>query len=627
MNDGDEGHQVPTDDRRKAAESNPGSTLRSDSSLLVDGWSADGPAGTSTTPTWFGPRAAALAGWWHLPADKQARGVAIIVPPVGRDHVVTTLSLRILAGQLAEAGIATLRFDLQATGDSAGSQYDPAIIEGWQTSIDTAIAEARDVAGPLPVLAVGLRMGALLLALAANGDGIARGLDGVALWDPCLSGKAFLRESRALRHVSLGEVHEREGYVEGMGIELSTVDADALSRLAFPASWDCPVRPLVLHRGAQPARKLASAFALGPLGAEADWLPIEHQEALLEPEWIRPRAPIATSAFIASWCRKVAGEQLAPVRPTIRFVTTRRDSLGRSFTETLIPSIAPASGVRLFGVLTEPAASNGQTAVFLNSSIESHIGPGRMWTELSRLWAERGVSSLRFDLSGIGESGVRVGQPAHATYAPEALSDVIAAVGVICDDDASRVSLIGLCSGAYTAVEAGLHLRPAQVATLNLPARFVPPELMTGKSTSARKGTSLPPLPLRALVRLAWLRKISHRLPNRVFQLLERVGVLASPWAPLSKLAEAGVEVITIAGDTDALSFALGRERELAALQRRGLIWRELPDVDHATIRKQAQRDVMTVLSELVPDALPLPAGRMHSSLTGLAIPRRSTAS
>jgi alpha/beta superfamily hydrolase len=610
---------VPTDARRQAADSNPGSTLRSDASLLVDGWSADGPRGTTTTPTWFGPGAAALAGWWHLPTDKQARAVAIVVSPVGRDHVVTTLSMRILAGQLAQARIATLRFDLQGTGDSAGSQYDPDIIEGWQNSIDTAVAEAREVAGTLPVMAVGLRMGALLLAIAANGDGPARDLEAVALWDPCLSGKAFLRESRALRRVALGEVREREGYVEGMGLELSDRDAGQLGRLTFPKSWDCSVRPLVLHRGEQPSRKLANAFDSPTAGARADWRSVEHQDALLEPEWIRPRAPIAASAGIAAWCADAAGEHLAPVRPKIRFVTTRRDSLGRSFTETLIPSLAPTAGVRLFGVLTEPASPNGQTAVFLNSSIESHIGPGRMWTELSRQWTERGVSSLRFDLSGIGESGVRAGQPPHVTYAPEALSDVMAAVRGVCGDDTSKVSLIGLCSGAYTAVEAGLHLRPAQVATLNLPARFVPPELMTGASTAARKGTSLPPRPLRVLVRLGWLRKLGHKLPNRFFQVLERLGVLASPWTPLSKLADVGVEVIAIAGDTDAAPFSVGRARELAALRRRGLIWRELPDVDHATIRKNAQRDVMAALSELIPAALPLPAGTMQPDLSGAA--------
>jgi alpha-beta hydrolase superfamily lysophospholipase len=591
---------------------NPGSTLRDDADLRVDGWSADGPTDTTTLPTWFGPPEASLAGWWHLPADSKACAVAVIVAPIGRDHVVTTLTLRILAAQLAQAGIATLRFDLQGAGDSAGSQHDPGVVEGWQRSINLALDEARQVADGLPVVAVGLRIGALLLALAVNEP--AQDVDAVVLWDPCISGKSFLRESKAVRRVSLGDMTTREGRVEGMGLELSETDAGHLSNLLFPGIWTSGARPLVLHRGSEPDRRLVDI-----LGTAADWISIKYQTALLEPEWIKPRAPIGTSRDIARWCATTVSGQFATVRPAICLVTTRRDSLGRSFTETLLPSIAPATGARLFGVLTEPAAANGQLAVFLNSSIESHIGPGRMWTELSRLWAERGVSSLRFDLSGIGESGVRADQSPHVTYAPEALSDVVAVLGVVRGNDASKVSLIGLCSGAYTAVEAGLQLLPAQVATLNLPARFVPPELMAGGSTAARKGTSLPPRPLRALLRLQWIRELGHRMPSRFFQVLERLGLVASPWAPLSRLTDAGVEVIAIAGDTDAPPFAAGREREIAGLRRRGLTWRALPNLDHAAIRKDAQHDVMALLSELVPKAFPLPTGTVQPGPTDAA--------
>jgi alpha-beta hydrolase superfamily lysophospholipase len=607
------------------SDQNPGSTLRDDADLFVDGWSADGPADVTTLPTWFGPLESSLAGWWHLPADKKARAVAVIVAPIGRDHVVTTLTLRILAAQLAQAGIATLRFDLQGTGDSAGSQHDAGIVEGWQHSVGLAIDEARKVAEGLPVVAVGLRMGALLLALAINDQ--ERDVDAVALWDPCVSGKSFLRESKALRRLSLGSLTTREGRVEGMGFELSDTDAGLLSRLTFPNTWTSAARPLVLHRGDEPAPRLTES-----LGTAADWMPIHHQDALLEPEWIKPRAPISTSGEIAAWFRAALDDHVSTVQPHIRFKTTRLDPLGRAYTETLIPSIAPASGVRLFGVLTEPASASGQTAVFLNSSIETHIGPGRMWTELSRQWVQNGVRSLRLDMSGIGESGVREGQPAHVTYAPDAVRDVVAAVNAVCGDDVSQVTLIGLCSGAYTAVEAGLHLRPAQVATINLPARFVPPELLAGASTADRLGTSLPARPLRALVRLSWIRRLGHLLPTRFFQLLERLGITTSPWAPLRRLTDAGVEVIFVAGEQDAPPFSNGRDREMAGLRERGLKWRELPGLDHATIRKDAQRDVSEVLCSLVPAGLPLPesAGAPTPSvspvLTSTPIPLSGTA-
>ena len=597
---------MPSTAPQQAPIRNAGATLRDDAELLVEGWSADGPAGTTAEPTWFGPADASLAGWWHLPSDGEARAVAILVAPVGREYVVTTLTMRILAGQLAEAGIATLRFDLPGVGDSAGSQHDEGIIDGWQRSVDIAISEARSAAGGLPVVAVGMRIGALLLALAVSDKDKdnAQDLDALVLWDPCLSGKAFLRESTVLRRVSLGAPTPNGDRVEGMGLDLSGGDASRLRALKFPTQWNSGARTLVLHRDAKPESMLADS-----LGPAASWLPVPHQGMLLEPEWIEPRAPVSSSAAAAEWLRSVVGNRTSRVRPVTRLIAERRDELGRTFTETLIPSLAPDSGAKLFGILTEPATATatGQTVVFLNTSIDTHVGPGRMWTELSRLWAARGVRSLRMDLSGLGESGVREGQTAHLSYPLEAVSDVEAGVRAVCDD-VSQVTIVGLCSGAYTAVEAGIQLRPARVATINLPARFLPPELLSGGSTAAtRKGTSLPPGPIQFLVRLSWLRSLKQRVPVRISHFLERIGILTSPWAPLRLLTDAGVEVIFIASEPDAHPFSYHRERELASMQRHGLKWHVLPRLDHSLLRAEAEHDVAATLSSRIPASLPLP--------------------
>jgi alpha-beta hydrolase superfamily lysophospholipase len=65
----------------------------------------------------------------------------------------------------------------------------------------------------------------------------------------------------------------------------------------------------------------------------------------------------------------------------------------------------------LFGVLSEPeAARPGAPALlFANTGIHHHVGPYRIWVELARALAARGFSALRFDLSGLGDSGARPG--------------------------------------------------------------------------------------------------------------------------------------------------------------------------------------------------------------------------
>jgi alpha-beta hydrolase superfamily lysophospholipase len=518
---------------------------------------------------------------------------------------VTTLAYRVLATELAKAGIAALRFDLQGTGDSAGSQLDPGRVAAWQDSVEQALAEGCVAARGLPLFAVGMRVGALLLAQAASQQA-STPLDAIVLWDPCATGASFLRESKALRRIALGASGDREGYVEGLGLELSDDDADRLGRLQMPAVSGVVPRVLALHRGSEPSKRLVRQ-----LGGGVTWLQAPDQDVLLDPEWIQPRAPMGLCRQIAAWLASAAPEpaQGVVVAPALRTITTLPAGDGAAITERFVKSLVPGHGARLFGVLTQPANAAADRAsveaspvlVFLNSSIETHIGPSRMWTEIARAAARNGISSLRLDLSGIGESGVRPGQPWNTTYAPEAVDDVKAAVSALCGEGVQGVTLIGLCSGAYTAVEAGLALQPRRVVPVNLPTRFFPPEIKNRGEQVTRQATQLPPGPLRALVRLGWLRKLGHKLPAPVFRSFETIGILRSPLAPFEQLTKDGVAVTLIVGPEDAKPFIEGRRRRLRALERGGRFrLRIIEPLDHGAIRAAGQRALLEAVSELI---------------------------
>lgn len=108
---------------------------------------------------------------------------------------------------------------------------------------------------------------------------------------------------------------------------------------------------------------------------------------------------------------------------------------------------------RLRGILTvaEPAAANGHgtAVVFITAGLLHKPGPYRLYTDLARMLAREGFPSLRFDLSGIGESGPRTGvdnaERANVTDVRAAI-DVLAA-GTGC----TRFVTAGLCSGAEVA--------------------------------------------------------------------------------------------------------------------------------------------------------------------------------
>ncbi len=107
-------------------------------------------------------------------------------------------------------------------------------------------------------------------------------------------------------------------------------------------------------------------------------------------------------------------------------------------------------GKSLAAVVSEPAKPSGAPAlILLNAGVLHHVGPNRLHVRLARELASRGVLSLRFDLSGLGDSRSRAdGTPfaeAVATEAREAM-DVLAARG------ATSFVLGGLCSGADNAL-------------------------------------------------------------------------------------------------------------------------------------------------------------------------------
>ena len=68
----------------------------------------------------------------------------------------------------------------------------------------------------------------------------------------------------------------------------------------------------------------------------------------------------------------------------------------------------------LVGIYTEPSPDemipDAPLAVILNAGIVHHIGPFRLHVDLARRLADAGFRTLRLDLSGLGDSGLRAGK-------------------------------------------------------------------------------------------------------------------------------------------------------------------------------------------------------------------------
>lgn len=298
-----------------------------------------------------------------------------------------------------------MRFDYAHTGDSAGAQDDPDAVAGWLRSVVDAVELAR-ATGVSSVSLVGLRSGALLASTAA--PLITPAIDSLVLWDPIMSGRSHLREQRAQYTTSIGADDPSDPRISILGGVLDPAAVSALGTLKIDPSGLAGVRTLLATRTAATYIRLH----------------------------VRDRARVATTAD------------------------------GRPVVETL-EELGPNG---LFAIRTHTTggdrAGGGSvpTVLFHTTAYEHRVGPGRLWVETARSLAAGGVSSVRYDRRGTGNSSVVDPDNLVALYSDD--SDRDAAEAAV--SDPRELVMTGLCSGAWYSVAVALRVRPRAMILTDL---------------------------------------------------------------------------------------------------------------------------------------------------------------
>jgi alpha-beta hydrolase superfamily lysophospholipase len=506
---------------------------------------------TNARPVWFGEDLRPAFGWFHSPQDGLASGGAIICPPIGFNYLHCHYALRLLAERLAANGLCALRFDYDGTGDSAGGNDDPDRVQAWLATVRRAVRLVRDT-GVDEVCVVGMRFGATLAAQVAATDGE---IDQVVLWDPCASGRSFLREQRAISTITLGSTADSsDGSVEIPGIRYNAatardIEATSIENCSLPLAR----RVLVLTRADRPVSRVL-------LRAQLASEEFSHEEALGQAQFMdqyppHQELPRAAVGRIAEWLREGTRQRPMTVR-SLRLSGPRlvaRGPTGRGVVEDTV-SVPPAG---LFGILTyeadAPLATDKPTAIFLNVANQHHVGPNRLWVEWSRQWAMAGIRSLRLDLSGLGDSPDRQAERGQwQSCKPEAFDDVVDAVGWVSPDNPSNVILVGLCSGGYQALESALAIRPRGVVAINPMTSFVPPESLAGLQVDPRRLIVFPSDDVVENFREAKRpRNLRQRLPGLAWKLrlITHPRRRSGRW--LDQLVRQGTDTLLVCGDAE----------------------------------------------------------------------------
>jgi pimeloyl-ACP methyl ester carboxylesterase len=423
----------------------------------------------STQALWFGPANEPLFGWYHGPFGPAPRGMAVVVcPPFGYEAICTHRALRALAVRLAAAGLPVLRFDYHGTGDSSGDDRAAGRMGAWLESVGLACDEVRTRSGAKRVALVGLRLGGTLAFLAAAERAAKGDVAALVLWAPLLSGRTYLRELKMLRSSVEGEMTvpspppplgrgERDEEAGGFLLTASTLESLrginllAAHRAPAPAAFighrdDMAVEPALADHLASLGMRVSDGVLPGYAALMQDPHKAEIPEEAFTRvcDWLGDEAALAPGLEVPGSSGGTEVATLASAGMTIREEAISID----------------VGGLRLSGIVTEPALPTPGGArrgiVMFNAGAVRRVGPNRLHVSLARAWAARGFTCLRIDLGCIGDSD---GDEAPRTrlYSMAAVPEARAVIDYLrVRLGTARVTVMGLCSGAYVSFHAAM---------------------------------------------------------------------------------------------------------------------------------------------------------------------------
>ncbi|WP_168878749.1 alpha/beta fold hydrolase [Rhizobium sp. P28RR-XV] len=389
-------------------------------------------------------------------AEVSSRNIAVLfLSPWGFEEMCVRKFWRILAEDLADIGIPSLRFDYAGTGDALDIADEGDGLTPWQETAFAAAAELKRLSGCERLILVSQGLGGTIAATLAER---LPDIDGIAFLAPVISGRAYLREltvwSKMIdESMGLPEAQRQTEGVTVASLRMPDRAADAVKKLNLMTrdrlgAANC----LVLTR---PGRPGDADFArhLETLVPHVEQSAYDGYDDLVSNPTIAVM-PAAAGRKIVAWVQSIA-TQPGTVASAGLTPPVAEPLSGDGFSE--LP-LRFGAGNRLFGVLCEPeGARTGATALLLTTAYDRHAGWGRMSVTMARALARDGIASLRFDTANVGDSPPLSGAPEQVLYSREQHRDVEEALDLLEQRNLLPAYAVGRCSGGYLAFQVAVR--------------------------------------------------------------------------------------------------------------------------------------------------------------------------
>jgi hypothetical protein len=173
-----------------------------------------------------------------------------------------------------------------------------------------------------------------------------------------------------------------------------------------------------------------------------------------------------------------------------------------------------------------------------------------------------------------------------------------------------ELMLVGLCSGGYHAIETALLEPVISLCAVNPAISLYPWDARADRrfepnlEAASAERTAAHPWVSHMVALLAPLRKTARKAPGG-WWVLKRFFLSPSPAQLFERLTESGVEVLIVAGHTDAQRLREGEQRRYRSLIRKSSFQMEvMPDLEHSLLERTGRDHVSELIRAFLTQSL-----------------------
>lgn len=386
--------------------------------------------------------------WHHMP-QKESKNIAIvIIGPIGPEYMPCHRSIRLLADDLSKIGFHTLRYDPVGMGNSSGSLANKNIWHQWVRTPEYFTDYLKNNFNINEVIFIGLRSGCLVLSEAIKKSTTKT----VIFWHPITRGKTFIRGIQLLDSVLYkNEITSDSKQLEGGGYPFSEELQNEIKNINLLSQDFNNIKSALIinDEDSTVESKLNTQLILSD--AKTDSVYVKGLSDMIKQVTLS-KIPYENINIITSWLKNLDNtQQAAP----INIQNTKSKYTTANYSETLIEINAQRN---IFGLLTSPNDNNkDKIVVFVNTGAAHHAGPNRIHVDTARILATQGISTLRIDLSNLGDSTESYEKDPPEEYPQTAAEDINNAINYIDENiPYKEIILCGISAGAHNIFHAAL---------------------------------------------------------------------------------------------------------------------------------------------------------------------------